>query len=114
MTQTKARLVRARWRCVILKVQLALQIQQLPTQQDNTAASEYDTQGNSWNGRYERKPSIGRKLRVMNHDFEYEFYNDYERRCEKPFQTAALTSMAVREVVLLEVDLSRLSRDLAD
>lgn len=108
----RSHLSRARWKCVILKVQLALQIQQLPPQQENPGASADDTKDNPAERRYQRKLSAWKNRILSDPDLEFEeFYDDYARRCQKPFRTAALTSMAVHEVLVLSYLLSRLSRD---
>ena len=113
MAQVRALLVRARWKCVILKVQLALQLQQLPTQQDNTAASEDDRQDQSWDGRYNQRRSAWENRILSDPDLEFEeFYNDCMNRCQRPFQTAGLIFMAVQEMERLKSDMLQIGLSL--
>ncbi|KAF5700463.1 calcium calmodulin-dependent kinase [Fusarium mundagurra] len=102
MTQLRGRLVRARWKCVILKVQLALQIQQLPTQQ---AHDKF------WDNFYERTESGWRKRYMSDPGSEYkDFLDDYRNRCQKPFGTAVLAQLAIGNLERLTFKLHKLDQ----
>jgi hypothetical protein len=87
VTQTRGHLVRARWKCVVFKVQLALRIQQLRIEKSKGQSS--------YGGDFSYLVLSGREAEM------------YTEVCREAFQAAVLTRMAVEEVERIGLELSQ-------